>query len=86
MIHAMLHMITETDLRLEYQIECANQSKGAARWTADYKFSSRGRRVHNELRSRFTFKDALILKHIDDCDPWKWGMQALGQSSASQHG
>jgi hypothetical protein len=78
MIHAMWHMITETDLQLNYQIETADESKGTARWAADYTFKDTGRRVHNELWSRFKFKDELILEHEDKCDPWKWGMQALG--------
>lgn len=46
MIHAMWHMISETDLKLKYQIENADQSKGTAHWIADYTFRDTGRRVH----------------------------------------
>jgi ketosteroid isomerase-like protein len=78
MIHAMWHMITETDLQLSYTIERVDERNGAARWVADYTFGDTGRKVHNNLKSHFTFKDGLILEHVDDCDAWNWGMQALG--------
>jgi hypothetical protein len=79
-IHAMWHMICDTDLRLSYNVENADARNGSARWVADYTFKDNGteRKVHNELRSSFEFKDGLIIKHTDDCDARKWAMQALG--------
>lgn len=78
MIQAMWHMIKYSDLRVSYNIEKADESNGAAVWIADYTFKDTGRPVHNNLRSRFEFKDGLIFSQVDDCDPWTWGMQALG--------
>lgn len=34
--------------------------------------------MHNELRSTFVFEDGLIIRQRDKCNPWRWGMQALG--------
>ena len=34
--------------------------------------------MHNELKSRFTFKDGLISQQVDDSNAWNWSMQALG--------
>ena len=78
MIHAMWHMITEADLRLTYTIESADDRHGTACWTAKYTFKDTGRKVHNELRSTFVFEDGLIIRQRDECNPWRWGMQALG--------
>lgn len=79
-IHAMWHMICETDLQLSYNVETAGEHNGSARWGADYTFNDNGteRKVHNELRSSFEFKGGFIIKHTDDCDALKWAMQALG--------
>ena len=68
MIHAMWHMISETDLQVTYTIETADDRHGTARWIADYTFRDTGMKVHNDLRSKFTFKDGLIIDHHDDCD------------------
>ena len=78
MIHAMWHMITEADLRLTYRIESADDRHGTACWTADYTFRDTGRKVHNQLKSTFVFEDGLIISQRDDCNPWRWGVQALG--------
>ncbi|MGA7397150.1 MAG: nuclear transport factor 2 family protein [Solirubrobacterales bacterium] len=56
----------------------ANGKTGSAHWTARYKFSKTGREVVNEIDARFTFKDGLIIDHIDSFDFWKWSRQALG--------
>ena len=77
-IHVMWHLISETDLKVNYKIEDTNERKGFAKWTADYTYSDTKRKVHNELRSSFVFKDGLIVEQNDDCDARKWGMQALG--------
>jgi hypothetical protein len=79
-IHAMWHMICETDLRLSYRIENADARNGSVRWVANYTFNDNGteRKVRNELRSSFEFKDGLIIKHTEVCDARQWAMQALG--------
>jgi SnoaL-like domain len=78
MIQAMWHMIAKTDLTISYEIKDTDENNGTALWTADYTFTDTGRKVHNELESNFRFSDGLILSQVDDCDPWNWGMQALG--------
>jgi ketosteroid isomerase-like protein len=77
-IHAMWRMIADTNLRISYHIENANERGGTACWVADYTFKDTGREVHNELESTFQFQDGLILTQVDDCNPWNWGKQALG--------
>jgi uncharacterized protein len=77
-IHAMWHMIAESDLESTYSIESCNARDGVVGWIADYTFTDTGRRVHNVLRSRLVLNDGLIVEHRDDSDPWKWGLQALG--------
>ncbi len=78
MIHAMWHMISTTDLQLTYKIESADDRHATACWVARYTFRDTSRKVRNDLRSKFTFKDGLIIHQRDDCDAWSWGMQALG--------
>jgi hypothetical protein len=79
-IHAMWHMITDSDLKLTYSIENADERNGTVRWVAAYTYHDDGtaRKVHNEVRSIFVFKDELIAEHFDDSDALKWCMQALG--------
>jgi hypothetical protein len=79
-IHAMWHMICETDLRLSYRVENADPRNGSVRWVVNYTFNDNGteRKVRNELRSSFEFKDGLIIKHTEVCDARQWAMQALG--------
>ena len=56
----------------------ADEQRGAARWTADYLFSTTGRKVHNQITAQFEFKDGLIYRHTDSFSFWKWSRQALG--------
>ncbi len=77
-IHAMWHMIADSDLRATYAIERAEESGGLAHWTAEYTFRDTGRPVRNEIVSRFTFRDGLIATQVDESDALRWGMQALG--------
>ena len=79
-ILAMWHMICEADLRLSYRVENADARNGSVRWVANYTFNDNGteRKVRNELRSSFEFKDGLIIKHTEVCDARQWAMQALG--------
>ena len=77
-IHAMWHMISETDLRASFTVSRADAQTGTADLVDDYTFRDTGRRVHNVIRSEFRFRDGLIVEHRDSCDALKWGMQALG--------
>ncbi|MFN2537025.1 MAG: nuclear transport factor 2 family protein [Mycobacteriales bacterium] len=77
---AMWRMLTgrSKDLSVEL-VECAaDESTGSARWIATYTFAQTGRRVVNDVRSRFRFADGLIVEQHDDFDFRRWAGQALG--------
>jgi hypothetical protein len=66
------------ELTLEYSdIEAGNDS-GRAHWEARYIFSQTGLPVHNVIEAAFTFREGLILRHVDRFDLWRWAGQALG--------
>jgi ketosteroid isomerase-like protein len=66
------------DLSVEL-VECtADDSTGTARWIATYTFGQTGRRVVNDVRSRFRFADGRIVEQHDDFDFRRWAGQALG--------
>jgi ketosteroid isomerase-like protein len=56
----------------------SDDGSGAAHWLADYTFTTTGRRVHNDVRARFAFRDGLIAEHHDDFSFHGWARQALG--------
>jgi len=56
----------------------ADETHGAANWTATYIFSKTGRKVINRVHADFEFKDGLIFHHIDKFDFHRWASQALG--------
>lgn len=49
-----------------------------AQWEAIYNFSKTGRKVHNKISARFTFKDNKIYTHEDVFNLHNWAKQALG--------
>jgi len=55
-----------------------DEAGAEARWTARYTFSKTGRKVVNRVRSRFAFREGLILRHYDRFSLWRWSAQALG--------
>jgi ketosteroid isomerase-like protein len=77
-IHAMWHMISQTDLRASFKILRVDDQIGSVELVDDYTFGDTGRRVHNVIRSDVRFRDGLIIQHHDTCDALKWGLQALG--------
>lgn len=77
-IHAMWHMISESDLRASFTIRQVDDQSGTADLVDDYTFRDTGQHVHNVIRSEFRFRDGLIIEHLDSCDALKWGVQALG--------
>jgi ketosteroid isomerase-like protein len=77
-IHAMWHLISETDLRATFTIIKVDEESGRVQLVDDYTFRDTGRPVHNEIQSDFRFQDGLIIEHSDSCDALKWGIQALG--------
>jgi ketosteroid isomerase-like protein len=66
------------DLILSYSRITMTKTAGAAHWEARYTFSTTGRKVHNVIEARFTFKDGKIMTHTDTFNFWRWSRQALG--------
>lgn len=54
----------------------ADDQKGGANWVARYTFTDTGRRVTYATTSHFTFRDGLIVNHVDRCDAMAWARQA----------
>ena len=77
-IHAMWHMIAESDLRASFTIRRVDGRTATVELVDDYTFRATGRRVHNVIRSDFHFVDGLIIEHLDSCSALRWGVQALG--------
>jgi ketosteroid isomerase-like protein len=77
---AMWRMLTSrsTDLALELVSCQADGSTGSARWIATYTFGQTGRKVVNDVHSRFRFADGLIQEQVDTFDFHRWAGQALG--------
>src|SRR5688500_2090701 len=55
-----------TDLLVEVSDVGAEGDTGRAHWEAHYTFTTTGRKVHNRIDARFTFRDGLIVDHRDD--------------------
>ncbi len=77
---AMWRMLTGRAEDLEVQLleHEAGEERGSAHWLADYTFSTTGRKVHNDVRAEFRFKDGLIAEHRDSFSFYAWSRQALG--------
>jgi ketosteroid isomerase-like protein len=66
------------DFAVELVDARADSDGGEAEWIAHYTFSKTGRKVVNRIRSRFAFRDGLIIRQYDAFDFWKWSRMALG--------
>lgn len=79
-VRAMWRMLVEQghDLCISFKVLHEDERKGHVRWEAFYTFSRTGRKVHNSIDSRFTFRDGLILTQRDSFSFWRWSRQALG--------
>ena len=77
---AMWRMLTgrADDLEVELVDHGAAGTVGHARWIARYTFTQTGRKVRNDVRSQFTFKDGLIAEQQDSFSFHGWSRQALG--------
>jgi len=64
------------DLRAEYRDIRCDDTRGQAHWEAYYPF--RGHPVHNIIDAAFTFRDGLIVEHVDTFSWSRWAAQALG--------
>ena len=76
----MWRMLTSRskDLRVELAENHAQEERGSARWIARYTFGPTGRRVTNDIRASFRFRDGLIIEHTDRFSFYRWARQALG--------
>ncbi len=79
-VRAMWRMLLQRggDLDLRFRVLHEDERSGQVLWEARYTFTSTGRRVHNRIRSSFTFRDGLILTQHDRFPFWRWSRQALG--------
>jgi ketosteroid isomerase-like protein len=68
------------DFRGEVSNIKADATTGSAHWDAWYTFGATGRTVHNRIDATFTFKDGLIVSHVDEFDFHTWSRQALGMA------
>ena len=68
------------DLKITLADHAAEDASGTAHWLADYTFATTGRKVHNDVRARFVFRDGLIAEHHDAFSFYGWARQALGPS------
>jgi ketosteroid isomerase-like protein len=77
---AMWVMLTgrAQDLTVQLVEHDADDAQGSAHWLADYTFATTGRKVHNDVRATFRFRDGLIADHRDDFSFHGWARQALG--------
>lgn len=67
-----------TDLKMTYRDAIGDETDGEAYWEAIYTFGPSGKKVHNKIKAKFTFKEDKILTHHDDFDLHVWAKQALG--------
>jgi ketosteroid isomerase-like protein len=76
----MWRMLCESgkDLRVVASEIEADDSRGKARWIATYTFSATGKKVVNDIRAEFRFRDGRIVEHRDSFDFYRWARQALG--------
>jgi ketosteroid isomerase-like protein len=76
---AMWRMLTgrAQDLTVTLAGHEAFDDRGTAHWLADYTFRT-GRKVHNDVRATFRFRDGLIASHDDRFSFYAWSRQALG--------
>lgn len=78
----MWRMLCESHKGRDFVVNFTNirmkNETGFADWEAHYTFSKTGRRVHNLIQARFTFKDGKIFSHTDTFNLHKWAQQALG--------
>ncbi len=77
---AMWRMLCDrgADLSVTASEITAADGYGAAHWVATYTISQTGRRVRNDIRAAFMFRDGLIGAHRDTFSFWRWSRQALG--------
>jgi ketosteroid isomerase-like protein len=79
-VTAMWRMLCERgkDLQVTATGIEGDGERGRAHWDATYTFTGSGRRVLNRIDATFTFRDGLIVRHVDRFDLARWMRQAFG--------
>jgi uncharacterized protein len=62
----------------DLRVDLVEHGADSARWKATYTFGTTGRKVVNDIRSRFVFEGELIREQVDTFSLRRWGAQALG--------
>jgi ketosteroid isomerase-like protein len=62
----------------DLSVELREHDATSARWIARYTFGRTGRKVVNDVRATFAFRDGLIAEHDDRFSFHAWSRQALG--------
>jgi ketosteroid isomerase-like protein len=66
------------EIEVELAEHEADEATGSAHWIARYPFAATGRRVENDIRAKYRFRDGLIVDHRDSFNLRRWAAQALG--------
>jgi ketosteroid isomerase-like protein len=86
-IHAMWDMICSTnedgvpsDIHVAVQEQAVTETTGRAILREHYTYRDKNNPVDNTITSTFEFRDGLIFKQTDSCDPVRWANQAFGNA------
>lgn len=80
-VPAMWKMLIEkskANLKIKYNIIKIDAFTATVEWTANYTFGKKNKKIKNQIRSQFHFKEGLIIKQNDDFNIWNWCKQAFG--------
>ena len=77
-IHAMWHMICETDIKATFDVVHEDDKQGRVKLVDHYTFQETGKKVDNVIDSHFELRNGLIVEHNDYCDAEKWATMAMG--------
>ena len=77
-IGGMWRMICAGDIRAKFEVVHADDETAVVKLVDEYTFTDTGRKVKNEIESRFRFRDGLIVEHLDSCDAKAWAAAAIG--------
>lgn len=78
----LLESQKDADFKVIFSQVVNNESTGTATWEAFYTFSKTGRKVHNVIQAKMTFKGGKIIHHQDEFNLRAWAKQALGFKGA----
>ncbi len=74
----MLLSQKNAQLNISFSISEVSDTIVIAQWQARYSFGKR--KIYNQVRAQFKFKDGKIIEHLDAFNFWSWTKQALGWS------